>query len=151
MNRAYLILALLTAAVLVSPFEVRAVPEMADFDHPEGLPDQASDRAQEALDARGSHGGQGGGDGDGGDDNAADVENSHEVEAGESVTIEHNVTNDVVNLNITITVTPGEGVERSMDLDVNAPGTDKELPVGLPGDVPRGPPEDVPRGDGNGD
>lgn len=151
MNRAYLILALLTAALLVSPFEVRAVPEMADFDHPEGLPDQASERAQEALDARGSHGGQDSDDGEGTDENPADITNTHAVSPSESVMIEHRVTNDVVSLNITIAVTPGEGIERTMDLDVNPPGTDKELPVGLPGDVPRGPPEDLPRGDGNGD
>ena len=150
MNRIHLILTLaLLTAVMVSPFEARAVSEMAGFDHPDSLPDQASDRAREALDARGIHGGgQDGGDGDGADDNAADVENSHEVEAGESVTIEHHVTNDVVNLNITITITPGEGVERSMDLDVKPPGTDRELPVGPPVVVPVGPPEDAVRDDG---
>ncbi len=144
-------LALLTA-VIVSPLEARTVSEMADFDHPESLPDQASERAEEALDARGTHGGgQDDNDDIDSNDNAAEVDNDHDVNPGESVSIDQSVENGIVDLDIEIDLSPREGVEKGMDLDVDAPGNDKELPVGPPGDVPRGPPDDVPRGDGNGD
>ncbi len=146
MNRIHLILTLaLLTAVMVSPYEARAVSEMADFSHPASLPEQASDKARDALAARGTHGGDGN---DGGsNENAAEVDNSHNVDAGQSVTIEHSVKNDVVNLDLTITVTVGDGVDRDWSISVDPPGTDKDLPAGPPADLPRGPPADVPRND----
>ncbi len=140
MKPALLVLPLL-AIILALPFG-QAASTTPSFDHPTSLPDQASDRAREALDARGTHGG----DDNSGSDNAADVDNSHEVDPGNSIMVTHLVSNGVVSLNITITVTPGEGVDRHMDLSVDAPGNDKVLPVGPPSDVPQGPPDDVPRG-----
>ncbi|MBI4175588.1 MAG: hypothetical protein HY518_00135, partial [Candidatus Aenigmarchaeota archaeon] len=79
MRKVSLLLTLaLLAAALLSPFETQAISEMANFDHPESLPDQASDNARDALEARGTQGGEGNGgdDGDNGDENAAEVENS---------------------------------------------------------------------------
>ncbi len=141
MKRALLIIPLL-AIILALPFARAA--STPSFDHPTSLADQASDRAREALAARGTQGGDDANDH--GSDNAADVDNSHEVDPSNSVVVTHLVNNGVVSLNITITVTPGEGVDRHLDLRVDAPGNDKVLPVGPPSDVPQGPPDDVPRG-----
>lgn len=151
-----LALVLLTASSVAVPAmagEAQASVATTSFDHPEGLPDQASDNAREALEARGTHDGDGrdGDGGNGGDnENAAIVVNEHRVTPGGSVTIEHIVTNEVVDLNITITVTPGQGVDKTMTLEVNPPGEGTPEP-GPPGDVPRRLPEDVPRGRGDGE
>lgn len=141
-----LALLLLAASSVAVPAMARASQASAatrSFDHPEDLPDQASDKAREALEARGTHGGDGR-DGDGGNsgdnENAAVVVNQHHVTPGDTVTITHSVTNDVVDLDITITVTPGQGIQKSMTLEVNPPGEGTPEP---------GPPDDVPRGHGN--
>lgn len=147
MKRALLIIPLL-AVILALPFAKAATTP--SFDHPTSLPDQASDRAREALDARGTHGesdatshaNEHASDNPSGDehgsDSAAIVSNDHSIDAGKLATVEHHLTNGVVTLDITITVTPGEGVNRDMNLSVDASGNDMSLPMGPPSDVPRG-------------